>query len=122
MSAHSGLSQPQASKTMPTHPTARAGITDANPSVAEMEARVARFQRLVPTDDYVDAAIPGGKRRDGGIAAFDHQRLITTFLHHVLDQTALYGVVVGDQNGGNHGLLPALRLFVLNRGNLTEAH
>jgi hypothetical protein len=38
---------------------ATAPITDANPSVAEMEARVARFTRLQPTQDYVDAAIPG---------------------------------------------------------------
>ena len=41
---------------------ARAGITDANPSVADMEARVARFDKLVPTDDYVDAGIPGCER------------------------------------------------------------
>jgi mannose-6-phosphate isomerase-like protein (cupin superfamily) len=39
-----------------------APITDANPTVAEMEARVARFAALVPTDDYVDAAIPGCER------------------------------------------------------------
>ncbi|MCX8005635.1 MAG: cupin domain-containing protein [Burkholderiaceae bacterium] len=41
---------------------ARAPITDANPTVADMEARVARFRRLVPTDDYVDARIPGCER------------------------------------------------------------
>lgn len=41
---------------------ATAPITDANPSVAEMEARVARFKRLVPTADYADAAIPGCER------------------------------------------------------------
>ena len=41
---------------------ARAHITDANPSVAEMESRVARFRRLVPTNDYVDAGIPGCER------------------------------------------------------------
>ena len=41
---------------------ATAPITDANPTVAEMEARVARFRNLVPTDDYVDAAIPGCER------------------------------------------------------------
>lgn len=39
-----------------------APITDANPTVAEMEARVARFAALVPTDDYVDAGIPGCER------------------------------------------------------------
>lgn len=41
---------------------ATASITDSNPSVAEMEARVARFNRLVPTSDYVDSAIPGCER------------------------------------------------------------
>lgn len=39
-----------------------APITDANPSVAEMEARVARFASLRPTADYVDAGIPGCER------------------------------------------------------------
>lgn len=39
-----------------------APITDANPSVADMQARVARFKALQPTDDYVDAAIPGCER------------------------------------------------------------
>ena len=37
-------------------------ITDANPTVAEMEACVARFRSLKPTGDYVDAAIPGCER------------------------------------------------------------
>ncbi len=41
---------------------ATAPITDANPALAEMEARVARFTALQPTDDYVDAAIPGCER------------------------------------------------------------
>jgi mannose-6-phosphate isomerase-like protein (cupin superfamily) len=39
-----------------------APITDANPSVEEMQARVARFDRLVPTADYVDSGIPGCER------------------------------------------------------------
>lgn len=39
-----------------------APITDANPSVEEMETRVARFAALKPTDDYVDAGIPGCER------------------------------------------------------------
>ena len=42
--------------------TATASITDANPTVAEMEARVARFRALQPTADYVDASIPGCER------------------------------------------------------------
>jgi mannose-6-phosphate isomerase-like protein (cupin superfamily) len=39
-----------------------AEITAANPTVEEMEARVARFDALRPTTDYVDAAIPGFER------------------------------------------------------------
>lgn len=39
-----------------------APITDANPTVEEMEARVARFQSLRSTSDYVDAGIPGCER------------------------------------------------------------
>lgn len=39
-----------------------APITDANPTIAEMEARVARFAALRPTADYVDAGIPGCER------------------------------------------------------------
>jgi mannose-6-phosphate isomerase-like protein (cupin superfamily) len=41
---------------------AQAPITDANPTVEAMEARVARIRALVPTGDYVDAAIPGCER------------------------------------------------------------
>jgi mannose-6-phosphate isomerase-like protein (cupin superfamily) len=41
---------------------AMAPITDANPTVEEMERRVARFAALRPTDDYVDAGIPGCER------------------------------------------------------------
>ncbi|MBO9651695.1 MAG: cupin domain-containing protein [Variovorax sp.] len=39
-----------------------APITDANPTVAEMETLVARFRSLRATDDYVDAGIPGCER------------------------------------------------------------
>lgn len=46
-----------------SYPSAQAPITDANPTVEAMEARVARFAALQPTDDYVDAAIPGCERR-----------------------------------------------------------
>jgi mannose-6-phosphate isomerase-like protein (cupin superfamily) len=41
---------------------ATAEITDANPTVSEMEARVARFRALQPTNDYLDSAIPGCER------------------------------------------------------------
>jgi quercetin dioxygenase-like cupin family protein len=42
--------------------SAIAPITDADPTTAEMEARVARFRRLRTTDAYVDARIPGFER------------------------------------------------------------
>ena len=45
-----------------SRPAAKAQITDANPTVQEMETRVARFAALRPTDDYVDAGIPGCER------------------------------------------------------------
>jgi mannose-6-phosphate isomerase-like protein (cupin superfamily) len=58
-SAHNeSFRAPQLLKTMPD----TAPITDANPTVAEMEARVARFHNLTPTDDYVDSGIPGCER------------------------------------------------------------
>jgi mannose-6-phosphate isomerase-like protein (cupin superfamily) len=59
---------------------AMAPITDSNPTVDEMEARVARFAALRPTDDYVDSGIPGyerttwrvlGVRPDAPLAAED---------------------------------------------------
>ena len=40
----------------------QAPITQANPTVEEMERRVARFAKLQPTSDYVDAGIPGCER------------------------------------------------------------
>ena len=42
--------------------SAVAPITDLNPTLEEMAARVARFRELVPTADYVDSAIPGCER------------------------------------------------------------
>ncbi|MDM0014449.1 XdhC family protein [Variovorax sp. J22P168] len=56
------LRQGEAPATSEATATATAPITDANPTVDEMEARVARFRSLRPTDDYVDAGIPGCER------------------------------------------------------------
>jgi hypothetical protein len=42
--------------------SAIAPITDADPTEAEMEARIARRAALRPTDAYVDAGIPGCER------------------------------------------------------------
>jgi mannose-6-phosphate isomerase-like protein (cupin superfamily) len=47
---------------LPLPPSPLAPITDADPTVEEMEARVARFAALRPTEDYVDAALPGCDR------------------------------------------------------------
>ena len=41
---------------------ARAPITDANPTVAGMALRVARFQALRPAADDVDSHFPGCER------------------------------------------------------------
>src|SRR5215467_5439001 len=49
------------------------------------------------------------------IAAIDHHGLISTFLHHILDEAALYGVIVGDQNAGSHGFPRNATLCVPNR-------
>ena len=56
----------------------------------------------------------------GGIAALDHERFIAAFLHHVFDQAARHRVVIGDQNGGSHGIPRALQLSVSNRGTLAD--
>jgi mannose-6-phosphate isomerase-like protein (cupin superfamily) len=40
----------------------RAQVTDLEPSLEQMQARVARFADLKPTADYVDASIPGCER------------------------------------------------------------
>jgi hypothetical protein len=56
-----------------------APITDADPTVEEMQRRVARFAALTPTDDYIDAAIPGCERTtwrvigEPGVAPIDAQ-------------------------------------------------
>ena len=60
------------------------------------------------------------EQRDGGIAAVDHPRFVTGPLHHVFHETALYSVVVSDQNRGNHGTLRTRHLSVSNRGTLAD--
>jgi len=46
----------QANSAINTHLPAQAHLTGANTIVRAMEARVARFRQLVPTDDGVAAA------------------------------------------------------------------
>ena len=77
------------------------------------------------TRSSTTASMPGASGPvsmvDDGVAAFDHHRLIAAFLHHILDQPALYGVVVGDQNAGGHGFPRNATLSVSNRGTLADA-
>ena len=58
---------------------------------------------------------------DGRIAGIDHHGLIAAFLHHILDQATLYGIIVGDQNAGSHGFPRNATLSVSNRGTLADA-
>ena len=62
-----------------------------------------------------------GQHGDHGIAGIDDERLIAAFLHHVFNQATLYGIVVGNQNGGSHGIPRTLQLSVSNRGTLADA-
>ena len=72
--------------------------------------------------DGVDSRpIRRGQDGDGGIAAIDDNGLVAAFLHHVFNQTALYGIVVGDQNAGSHGVPRTQQLSVSNRGTLADA-
>jgi hypothetical protein len=41
-------------------------------------------------------------------------------LHHILNQAALHRIVVGDQNGGRHGVPHTQQLSVSNRGTLAD--
>jgi len=61
---------------------------------------------------------------EGGVAAVHCHGVVTAALHHVLDQTALHGIVVCNQNGRNHGIPRNSGLsqqHVSNRGTLAEA-
>ena len=62
-----------------------------------------------------------GQQGHGGIAAIDDERLVAALLHHVFNQTALHGVVIGNQDGGSHGFPRTLLLTVSNRGTFADA-
>jgi len=63
-----------------------------------------------------------GRRQQGdcGVAGIHHHRFIAAFLHHGFDEATLHGVIIGDQNGGSHGIPLAMRLSVSNRGTLAD--
>ena len=54
------------------------------------------------------------------VTDLDHDRLVAAPPHHVFDEPALDRVIVGDQNGGSHGIPRTLQLSVLNRGTLAD--
>ncbi len=58
---------------------------------------------------------------NGCIAVFDRDGVITAALHHIFDESPLYCVVVGNQNGCSHGVPRVLVLSVSNRGTLADA-
>ena len=97
--------------------TFRPGVTDFREHAQAVKAGHHEIEH-----DGVDRwRVRRGQRGDRGVAAIDHEGLIAAFLHHVFDQTALYGVIVGNQNGGSHGFPRTLRLSVSNRGTLADA-
>lgn len=49
----------------------QAPITELDPTVEQMESRVARFRSLQPTSDYVDSAIPGCERTTYRVLGFE---------------------------------------------------
>ena len=54
-------------------------------------------------DDRVDArAVGAGERGDPGVAALGHDRLVAGLAHHVVEEPALHGIVVDDQNTLTH--------------------
>jgi len=53
---------------------------------------------------------------DRGIAAVDDDGVIAAAQQHVFDEAPLHVVVVGDQDGGSHGIPRVMRLSVSNRG------
>ena len=72
--------------------------------------------------DRIDGLrVGGGQQGYRRVAAIDDKDLVPALLHHVFNQTALYGVVIGNQNGGSHGFPRTLQLSVSNRGTLADA-
>ena len=99
------------------HGNGEAGFADFRQHAHAVEAGHHEIEH-----DGVDRGrVRPGQHGDRGIAAIDDDGLIAAFLHHVLDQAALYGVVVGDQNAGSHGVPRTLQLSVSNRGTLADA-
>ena len=94
------------------HGNVEAGLADLGQHAHAVEAG----HHQIEHHRVDDGRVRRGQRGDRGVAAVDHQRLIAAFLHHVFDQAALHGIVIGNQNAGGHGFPRSLQLSVLNRG------
>ena len=94
-----------------------AGLADLGQHAHAVEAG----HHEIEHDGVDDRPIRRGQDGDGSIAAIDDNGLVAAFLHHVFNQTALYGIVVGDQNAGSHGVPRTQQLSVSNRGTLADA-
>ena len=98
------------------HGDAEAGFADFGQHAHAVEAGHHQIEH-----HGVDRRCVGrGQLGDRIVAELDDQGLIAAFLHHVFHQTARHRIVVGDQNRGSHGFLPALQLSVSNRGTVAD--
>ena len=98
------------------HGDVEAGIADFGQYTHAVEAGHHQIEH-----DGIDLRVRRGQGGDRRVAAVDDERLIAAFLHHVFDQAARHGIVIGNQNTGSHGFPRALQLSVSNRGTLAEA-
>src|SRR5262249_49217040 len=85
----------------------------SRPGITRSSTRQSMFRPSGP--------VRAGKKFDSCIAGIDHGGFIAAFLHHVFNQATLYGVIVGNQNGGSHGTPRTLQLSVPNRGTVAHA-
>ena len=99
------------------HGNGEAGFADPRQHAHAVEAGHHQIQH----HGVDDGRVGGGQGGDGRVAGIDDDGLIAAFLHHVLEQAACHGIIVGDQNAGSHGFPRALLLSVSNRGTLADA-
>src|SRR6516165_1156392 len=86
------------------HGNVKAGLADFRQNTHAVEAGHDEVKHHRIDRGRIRAGQQGYRR----VSAVHHHRFIAAFLHHVFDQTALYGVVVRDQDAGSHGFPPTL--------------
>ena len=100
----------------------------------QIEAQIPNFRQHAHTiearhDEIQHQRIDGlcvriNQMGQSSITAVDRHGNVAAALHHILDEAALYGVVIGNQNGRNHGIPRNSGLsqqHVSNRGTLADA-